>query len=242
MDSIIKVSDVSMMFNIGSEKVDNIKEYVIKLIKHQLMYEEFWALKNITFEVSKGEAVGLVGLNGSGKSTMLKLIAGVMKPSKGSVIVNGKVAPMIELGAGFDPDLSARENVFLNGAVLGYTHKEMEKKYDSIIDFAELWDFVDTPIKNFSSGMTARLGFSIATCNIPDILIVDEILGVGDYKFQKKCEERIGQIISHGATVLFVSHSIQQVKKICKRVIWLQRGELVMDGDVNEVCNKYTNS
>jgi len=235
----VEVKEVSMMFNKSKEKVDNFKEYVIRLLKKQLMFEEFWALQDVSFSIKKGEAIGIIGLNGSGKSTILKIIAQVMKPTKGSVTVTGTVAPMIELGAGFDADLSARENVFLNGTVLGYSRKQMEKKFNEIIDFAELWDFVDTPIKNFSSGMTARLGFSIATANLPDILIADEILGVGDYKFQEKCEERIGQIIRRGATVILVSHSIEQVQNICTRAIWLEKGRLILDGEVNQVCKKY---
>lgn len=239
-NAAIKVNNLSMMFNKSSEKIDSLKEYVIKLTKHQLMFEEFWALQNISFEIPKGEAVGIVGLNGSGKSTLLKTIAKVLKPTKGSVDVSGTIAPLIELGAGFDSNLSARENIFLNGAVLGYNRAQMREKFESIMDFAELWDFVDVPIKNFSSGMVARLGFSIATSNIPDILIVDEILGVGDFKFQKKCEERMGKIIDHGATIVFVSHSIEQVQQVCSRAIWLEKGRLVMDGPVEEVCNKYT--
>jgi len=239
MESVIQVDDVSMMFNIGSEKIDNIKEFFIKAAKRQLHFEEFWALKNISFDIKKGEAVGLVGFNGSGKSTMLKLIAGVMKPTKGTVRVNGTVAPMIELGAGFDLNLSARENIFLNGAVLGYDRTEMKKRFKDIVDFADLWDFIDTPVKNFSSGMTARLGFAIATSVLPEILIVDEVLGVGDYKFQERCHKRIDEIISNGATVLFVSHSIEEVKKVCNRAIWINKGEIVMDGQVDEVCAKY---
>lgn len=239
-NTAIKVNDISMMFNKSSEKIDSLKEYVIKLVKHQLMFEEFWALQNVSFEIPKGEAVGIVGLNGSGKSTLLKTIAKVLKPTKGSVDVVGTIAPLIELGAGFDSNLSARENIFLNGAVLGYNRAQMREKFESIMDFAELWDFVDVPIKNFSSGMIARLGFSIATSNMPDILIVDEILGVGDFKFQKKCEERMGKIIDHGATIVFVSHSIEQVRQVCSRAIWLEKGHLIMDGPVDEVCSKYT--
>lgn len=237
--NIIEVDNVSVMFNKSSEKVDNIKEYMIKLLKRELMFEEFWALKNISFNITKGESVGFIGLNGSGKSTLLKTIAGVLKPAKGSIRVMGTVAPMIELGAGFDLDLSARENVYLNGAVLGYDRKNMEQRFEEIIDFAELWEFLDTPVKNFSSGMQARLGFAIATSTIPEILIVDEVLGVGDYKFQEKCQERIGKIIDSGATVLFVSHSIKQVKDICTRAIWIHKGEMMMDGEVNNVCDRY---
>lgn len=236
---IIRVENVSMMFNKSSERVDSIKEYVIKLLKRQLMFEEFWALKDVSFCVERGEAVGLVGLNGAGKSTLLKLIAGVLKPTKGIIQVGGSVAPLIELGAGFDPDLSARENVYLNGAVLGCSRKSMREKFDEIIDFAELWDFLDIPIKNYSSGMQARLGFAIATATIPEILILDEVLGVGDYKFQRKCQERINEIIETGATVLFVSHEIDQIKKICSRAIWLDRGGIVLDGNAEEVCSQY---
>ncbi len=238
---IIEVRDVSIMFNKSSEKVDSIKEYFVRLMKHQLMFEEFWALKNISLTIEKGDAVGIVGLNGSGKSTLLKIIAGVMKPTKGTVKVHGSVAPMIELGAGFDMDLSARENIYLNGAVLGYSRTEMDKKAESILDFAELWDFVDVPLKNYSSGMVARLGFSIATAHTPDILIVDEVLGVGDYKFQEKCEKRINEIVDTGATVLFVSHSIQQVEKLCKHALWLEKGKQVMYGDIQDVCAAYMN-
>lgn len=238
---IIEVRDVSIMFNKSSEKVDSIKEYFVRLMKHQLMFEEFWALKNISLTIEKGDAVGIVGLNGSGKSTLLKIIAGVMKPTKGTVKVHGSVAPMIELGAGFDMDLSARENIYLNGAVLGYSRTEMDKKAESILDFAELWDFVDVPLKNYSSGMVARLGFSIATAHIPDILIVDEVLGVGDYKFQEKCEKRINEIVATGATVLFVSHSIQQVEKLCKHALWLEKGKQVMYGDIQDICAAYMN-
>lgn len=237
--SIIEVKNVSMMFNRSSEKVDSIKEYFVRLLKHQLMFEEFWALKDVTLTVEKGDAVGIVGLNGSGKSTLLKIIAGVMKPTKGSSKVYGSVAPMIELGAGFDMDLSARENIYLNGAVLGYSRAEMDKKAESILDFAELWDFVDVPLKNYSSGMVARLGFAIATAHTPDVLIVDEVLGVGDYKFQEKCEKRINEIVESGATVLFVSHSIEQVRKLCKHVLWLEKGTQLMYGDVEEVCTAY---
>lgn len=235
----VKLDNVSMMFNKSSERVDSAKEYIIKLLKRQLMFEEFWALQNISFNISKGESVGIVGLNGSGKSTLLKIIAQVLKPTKGIIQVSGTIAPLIELGAGFDDNLTARENVFLNGAVLGYNRTQMREKFESIIDFAELWDFVDVPIKNFSSGMVARLGFSIATCHVPDILIVDEILGVGDFKFQEKCEERMNNIIKSGATIIFVSHSEKQVRELCNRAIWLQKGHLVMDGDVDDVCDHY---
>ena len=236
---VIRAKEISMMFNKSSEKVDNIKEYIIKLLKKQLMFEELWALKNISLEIKKGEAVGIVGLNGSGKSTLLKVIAKVLKPTSGEIEVFGNVAPLIELGAGFDMDLTARENIFLNGAVLGKSRHSMQEKFCEIMDFSELWDFVDTPLKNYSSGMIARLGFSIATSSIPDILIVDEVLGVGDYKFQQKCQERMQDIIKSGATILFVSHSITQVEQLCNRVIWLEKGKLKMDGLTRDVCPAY---
>lgn len=238
-EPIIEVKNVSMMFNRSSEKVDSIKEYFVRLMKRQLMFEEFWALKDVNLIIEKGDAIGIVGLNGSGKSTLLKIIAGVMKPTKGKAKVYGSVAPMIELGAGFDMDLSARENIYLNGAVLGYSRTEMRAKEESILDFAELWDFVDVPLKNYSSGMVARLGFAIATAHTPDVLIVDEVLGVGDYKFQEKCEKRINEIVESGATVLFVSHAIEQVKKLCKHVLWLEKGTQLMYGDVEDVCSAY---
>lgn len=238
-EKIIEVNNVSMMFNKSKERIDNVKEYFIRFIKRQIMIEEFWALKNVSFDVKKGEFLGIIGLNGSGKSTLLKLISGVMKPTNGNINVKGTIAPLIELGAGFDMNLSARENVFLNGAVLGFSRKEMQKKFEWIIDFAELWDFVDSPIKNYSSGMIARLGFSIATASNPDILIVDEILGVGDFKFQQKCHRRMNEIIESGATVLFVSHSINQIKELCSRVVWLNNGELIDIGDTQRICEKY---
>ncbi|NLK27600.1 MAG: ABC transporter ATP-binding protein [Clostridiales bacterium] len=240
--TIIQVENVSMMFNKSKEHIDNLKEYFIKLVKHQLYFEEFWALKNISFNVDKGEAIGIIGLNGSGKSTLLKIIAQVMKPTIGKVNVYGSIAPLIELGAGFDMNLSARENIFLNGTVLGYSRKQMKSYFENILDFSELWDFVDVPIKNFSSGMIARLGFAIATVSMPDILIVDEILSVGDYKFQEKCNKRMQQIIENGATIILVSHSIEQIRELCKRAIWLEKGCMVMDGLADVVCDKYMNS
>ena len=198
----VEVNNVTIRFNMASEKVDNLKEYVIKLIKKELIFQEFLAVKDVSFKVKKGEAWALIGVNGSGKSTMLKAISGILKPYKGSITVNGEVAPLIELGAGFDPNLTARENIYLNGTVLGHSKKYMDEHFDEIVDFAELWDFLDTPIKNFSSGMTARLGFSVATMVAPDILICDEILAVGDYLFQQKCMERMNRMLSGGTTLL----------------------------------------
>ena len=239
---MVRVDNVSMKFNLSSEKFDSFKEYVIKSIKNQVSFEEFWALKNVSFEVLKGDALGLIGLNGSGKSTMLKTIAGVLKPTEGTVTVYGTVAPLIELGAGFDMDLTARENVFLNGALLGHSRKEMEEYYEDIVSFSELQDFMDVPVKNFSSGMVSRLGFAIATIGTPDILIVDEVLAVGDFRFQEKCEERIQDMVRKGTTILFVSHSIQQVKKICNKIVWLEKGKLKRFGDAQIICSEYENS
>ena len=242
LKTMIEVKDATVRFNIASERIDNLKEYFIKLVKKELMFKEFLALKNINFSVKQGEAWGIVGTNGSGKSTLLKLICGILKPYKGSVSINGSIAPLIELGAGFDGDLTARENVFLNGAVLGYSDKFMKEHFDEIIDFAELWDFLDMPINNYSSGMSARLGFAIATMVRPDILICDEVLSVGDYAFQKKCEKRMNEMREQGTTLLFVSHSIEAVREVCDKVLWINKGEKVMEGLAQDVCEAYMKS
>lgn len=241
-DNVICVENVSMKFNLASEKFDSFKEYVIKSIKKQVSFDEFWALKEVSFNVEKGDAIGLIGLNGSGKSTMLKTIAGVLKPTIGKVVVRGTVAPLIELGAGFDMDLTARENVFLNGALLGYSRSQMEAFYEEIVAFSELHDFMNVPVKNFSSGMISRLAFSIATIGTPDILIVDEVLSVGDFRFQEKCESRIQNMLNSGVTILFVSHSIEQVKKLCNKIVWLEKGVLKMMGDSEDICDIYAKS
>ena len=236
---IIEVRDVSMRFNLATEKNDTIKEYIVKLIKHQLMFNEFYALKNINLTVNRGDSVALIGVNGSGKSTLLKCIAGVMSPSQGSITVRGSIAPLIELGAGFDMDLTARENIYLNGAVLGYDRKFMDEHFNSIVDFAELWEFIDVPVKNFSSGMVARLGFAIATEVKADILVVDEVLAVGDYRFQEKCKERIAGLLSGGTSLLFVSHSAEQVRELCRNSAWLDQGKLMFYGDTTEAYEQY---
>lgn len=238
-ETVIEVSHATVRFNLASEKIDNLKEYAIKLVKRQLMFQEFLALKDVSFQVKKGEAWGIVGLNGSGKSTLLKVICGILKPYKGEVVVKGTIAPLIELGAGFDGDLTAKENIFLNGAVLGYSKEFMRAHFNKIVEFAELKDFLDMPIKNYSSGMAARLGFSIATMVKPDIMIVDEVLSVGDYAFQQKCMERMAKMLEGGTTLLFVSHSIENVKELCDHAIWLNKGEVVKCGDVTEICNAY---
>lgn len=223
----------------ASERIDNLKEYVIKLVKHQLMFQEFLALKNVDFSVKKGEAWGVIGTNGSGKSTLLKLICGILKPYTGTVKIQGSIAPLIELGAGFDGDLTAKENIFLNGAVLGHTKKYMQDHFEEIVEFAELQDFLDMPIKNYSSGMAARLGFSIATVVRPDILIVDEVLSVGDYAFQQKCEKRMKGMLEGGTTLLFVSHSIDSVRSLCDHALWLDKGNVKLKGEVEKVCDAY---
>lgn len=238
-NTIIEVKDVSMKFNMSKERVDNIKEYFVKLLKHQLFYNEFIALHDITFNVNRGDVFGIVGLNGSGKSTLLKIISGILKPSIGSVNIKGSISPLIELGAGFDFDLTARENVILNGLVLGYNRHDIETKMDEIIEFSELQEFMDVAVKNFSSGMVARLGFAIATAVMPDILIVDEILSVGDFLFQEKCEKRIKKMMDAGTTVLIVSHSLEQIERLCTRVLWLDKGQMIDLGETDEVCREY---
>ena len=241
-EPIIKVNNVSMKFNLAREKVDSLKEYLIKALKGKLQFDEFWALEDVSFEVNRGESVGLIGLNGSGKSTMLKIIARVLKPTKGSVEVKGSVAPLIELGAGFDFDLTGMENIYLNGALLGRSRKMMDEVLEDIIEFSELREFMDVPMKNYSSGMLSRLAFAIATSGKADILIVDEVLAVGDFRFQQKCMDRIRKMMEEGTTVLFVSHSIEQVEELCDRVVWLKSGHLNMQGDAGEVCAVYKQS
>lgn len=236
---VVDVRNVTIRFNLASEKIDNLKEYFIKLVKRELLFQEFLAVKNATFQVRKGEAWALVGSNGSGKSTLLKAICGILKPYEGEVVVNGTVSPLLELGAGFDMNLTARENIFLNGTVLGHSKKYMEEHFDEIVEFAELENFLDSPVKNFSSGMRARLGFSVATIVKPDILIVDEILAVGDYSFQQKCLKRMDEMMSGGTTLLFVSHLIDQVRKLCDHAVWINKGVIECVGEVNEVCDAY---
>ena len=241
LENIIEINDVTMCFNLEEERTDTIKEYILKLLKGKLHFNEFYALKNVSFNIKKGEAVALIGVNGSGKSTLLKIIAGVMYPTHGSIKVNGSIAPLIELGAGFDMDLTARENIYLNGAVLGYDRKFMEEHFDEIVGFSELQNFMDVPVKNFSSGMVARLGFAIATIVKADILIVDEVLAVGDFQFQQKCKKRIEELLSNGTTLLFVSHNKEQVNELCDRAIWLEHGIMKLDGPACEVTEKYSN-
>lgn len=238
-ETIIKVKNATVRFNKATENYNGLKEYVIKMLKGELMFQEFLALKDVNFEVKKGESWGLIGANGSGKSTLLKLICGILKPYKGTVKVHGKITPLIELGAGFDPQLTARENIYLNGALLGHKKAFMEMHFNEIIEFAELGDFIDVPIKNFSSGMAARLGFAVATIVKPDILIVDEVLAVGDIAFQEKCRKRMESLLQNGTTLLFVSHSSKQVKELCQNVIWLDKGHVVAQGRAEDIIQKY---
>ena len=238
-ETVIKLENVGMYYRKSTQKIDSFKEYLIKYLKKQVVYEEFKALDNINLEIGKGEVVGFVGLNGAGKSTILKVISGVQKPTTGKITVSGKVSPLLELGAGFDHDLTGRENIYLNGLILGYDKKFINSKMDEIIDFAEIRDFIDTPVKNYSSGMRARLGFSIATVQTPQILIVDEVLSVGDGRFKKKSEERMIELIKSDATVLFVSHSIAQIRRLCTKVVWLEKGNIKMVGNTKEVCDAY---
>lgn len=236
----IEVENVSMKFNLSKEKVDSLKDYVIKMIKKEIHYNEFWALKNISFTVEKGDRVGILGLNGAGKSTLLKVISGVFKPTEGTVNKSGKIVPLLELGAGFDPQYTGTENIFLYGAMLGYSKKFIEDKYDEIVSFSELEKFMDVPVKNYSSGMKSRLGFSIATVVEPKILILDEVLSVGDAKFRRKSENKIMSMFDSGVTVLFVSHSLEQVKRLCNKAMILEKGKLIAYGDIDPISEQYS--
>ena len=237
---MVSVDNVGIRFNLAKERVDSLKEYFLKFTKGTLKFEEFWALDGVSLDIERGDFYGLVGINGSGKSTLLKAVAGVFKPTRGKITVNGTIAPLIELGAGFDMDLTARENIFLNGAVLGFSKEHMLAKFDEIVEFSELQDFLDVPLKNYSSGMVARIAFAIATATRPDILIADEILAVGDYAFQEKCEKRMQELLDAGTTVIFVSHSIEQVKRMCNKATWIEKGKVIMTGDAQTVCDAYS--
>ena len=246
MDSMIKVNNISMRFNLGIDKNFSLKLFFINLFKpkkkEKKEKKEFWALTDINFEVQPGEVVGFVGGNGAGKSTLLKIVSGVMKPTKGSLEIGGNICPMIELGAGFDMELTARENIYLNGAILGYSKSFIDEKFDEIVEFSELQDFLEVPVANFSSGMIARLAFSIATIVDPEILIVDEILSVGDLAFQQKSENKMRSMIGGGTTVLYVSHSLQSIRALCDRVVWIDHGKMVMIGETEKVCDAYYES
>ena len=236
----IEVDNVSMKFNLSREKVDSLKDYIFKTIKREIQYNEFWALKNVSFSVEKGDRVGILGLNGAGKSTLLKVISGVFKPTEGHVDKHGKMVPLLELGAGFDPQYTGKENIYLYGAMLGYTKKFIDSKYDEIVEFSELQKFMDVPVKNYSSGMKSRLGFSIATVVEPKILILDEVLSVGDAKFRKKSEKKIMSMFDSGVTVLFVSHSLEQVQRLCNKAMILEKGKLIANGDIDPISEQYS--
>lgn len=241
-ENAVELRNVEMHFNMSKERLESLKEYFLKFMKRKLRFEDFVALDNISFDIKKGDVFGIVGLNGSGKSTTLKVISGILRPSKGTVETAGVIAPLIELGAGFDMELTARENIYLNGSVLGYSKKFMDEKFDEIVEFSEMQDFLDVPMKNYSSGMVARIGFAIATVTTPDILIVDEILAVGDFLFQQKCEDRISSMMEGDTTVIIVSHSIEQIERLCKHCVWLEKGKIKMIGETAEVCNAYKNT
>ena len=236
----IEVDNVSMKFNLSREKVDSLKDYIFKTIKREIQYNEFWALKNVSFSVEKGDRVGILGLNRAGKSTLLKVISGVFKPTEGHVDKHGKMVPLLELGAGFDPQYTGKENIYLYGAMLGYTKKFIDSKYDEIVEFSELQKFMDVPVKNYSSGMKSRLGFSIATVVEPKILILDEVLSVGDAKFRKKSEKKIMSMFDSGVTVLFVSHSLEQVQRLCNKAMILEKGKLIAYGDIDPISEQYS--
>ena len=236
---MIKVEHVTMRFRMANDKIESLKETVVAFLSGKLKYEEFTALENISFDVKKGDVIGIIGRNGAGKSTLLKIISGVLKPTKGNVLVYGNIVPMLELGSGFDPELTGRENIYLNGAILGYTKEFLEKKYDEIVAFSELGDFINMPIRNYSSGMMMRLAFSVATVVCPEILIVDEILSVGDEGFQNKSKARMLELMGGGTTVLFVSHSIEQIEEMCDRVVWLDQHKVRMIGEAKDVCSAY---
>ena len=242
MKSIIEVNNVSMRFKMTKERIFSLKEYFIKFVKGELVFEEFRALTDVSFSVKKGEILGIIGYNGAGKSTMLKVISGIMNPTSGYIKVEGVISPLIELGSGFDMELTARENIFLNGYILGYSKKFIKEHFDKIVEFSELEEFLDVPVKNFSSGMVARLGFAIATIVQPEILIVDEILSVGDFKFQEKSENKIKEMLASGTTVILVSHAINQIEDICTKVLWLEHGKVRGYGNTKEICEEYKNS
>ena len=242
METMIEVRDVSMRFRMANDRISSIKEYAIARLRGKLKYNEFEALKHVSFDVKRGEVMGLIGHNGAGKSTLLKVISGILKPTEGSVIVRGNVAPMLELGSGFDFDMTGRENIFLNGAILGYSEECLKSKYEEIVAFSEIGPFIDMPLRNYSSGMVARLAFSVATVVVPEVLIVDEVLAVGDAEFQEKSRKRMMELMSGGTTVLFVSHSISQIREMCSRVVWLEKGYMRMIDDAQETCDAYENS
>ncbi len=241
-DIVIKVENVGMEYNLNKEKVDNLKEFVIKFLKRQLKYTKFWAIRNVSMEVERGDKVGIIGLNGAGKSTLLKIISGVIKPTEGKISINGSIVPLLELGSGFDPEYTGKENIFLKGSLLGYSKEFLESIYDEIVEFSELEEFIDVKLKNYSTGMNSRLAFSIATTVNPQIMILDEVLSVGDAKFREKSLERMKSLLDQDVSVLFVSHTLQQVRELCNKAVWLENGRVIMQGSSEEVCNNYESS
>lgn len=237
--TMIEVNDVSIKFDLSSDRINTLKEFVIKMITKKIKFDEFWALQNVSFQIEKGDVLGIIGHNGAGKSTLLKVISGIMKPTKGKTTVHGNIVPMLELGSGFDFELSGKENIFLNGAILGYSEEFLHEKYDEIVAFSELGDFINVPLRNYSSGMVMRLAFSIATVVNPEVLIVDEILAVGDAQFQEKSKNKMLEMMGGGTTVLFVSHMLPQVREMCNKVVWLEHGQVVAFGDTKEICDRY---
>lgn len=242
MDKMIEVRDVTMRFRMANDRVNSLKEFLVQTIRGTLKYREFTALHNVSFEVNRGEVVGLIGHNGAGKSTVLKVISGILKPTEGSVTVHGNVVPMLELGSGFDFDMSGRENIFLNGAIMGFTEEFLQARFDEIVEFSELGQFIDVPLRNYSSGMVARLAFAVAALVDPEILIVDEVLAVGDAQFQEKSKRRMLELMGGGTTVLFVSHNMGQIRELCDRVVWLEQGEMIDFGPTEELCRRYEES
>jgi len=238
-EPVIRLEDVAVRYTLPSERIATFKEYAIRRIQGRVDHHSFWALQGITFDVGDGEALGIIGRNGAGKSTLLKVIARVLRPTRGRVRVRGRVAPLLEFGAGFHPELTGRENVFLNGALLGFTRRQMAQKFESVVDFAELWDFIDAPLRTYSSGMVARLGFAVATDVEPDVLIVDEVLAVGDEAFQRKCEARMSGFRDRGVTILLVSHNVQTVRTICSRAVWLEEGSVKAEGPAQAIVEEY---
>ena len=235
----IMVENVGVCYRMVNERIRSIKEYTIRLLQRQVRYQAFWALSEVNLAIQKGETFGIIGRNGAGKSTLLKLVARVLRPTTGRVVVRGKVAPLLEFGAGFHGELTGRENVYLNGALLGFTRQEMDEKFERIVDFAELWDFIDAPIRTYSSGMYARLGFSVATDVDPDVLLIDEVLSVGDNAFQQKSETRLEEFHERGATTILVSHSMPAIQRMCRRAAWIDSGQVRMVGGAREVSEAY---
>ena len=237
--TMVEVNDVSIKFDLSNDRINTLKEFMIKLVTKKIKFDEFWALQNVSFQIEQGDVLGIIGKNGAGKSTLLKVISGIMKPTKGRAVVHGNIVPMLELGSGFDFELSGKENIFLNGAILGYSEEFLNEKYDEIVAFSELGDFINVPLRNYSSGMVMRLAFSIATVVNPEVLIVDEILAVGDAQFQEKSKNKMLEMMSGGTTVLFVSHMLPQIREMCNKVVWLEHGQVVAFGDTKEICDRY---